>query len=61
MREPRLRIGEPSEVSKVVLFLASDDASFVTAENITVGWGIAKVVFGDHFYPFPIAVQSCKT
>ncbi|CAE7758047.1 bacC [Symbiodinium pilosum] len=37
---PMKRIGEPSEVSKVVLFLASDDASFVTAENITVDGGI---------------------
>ena len=39
---PMRRIGEPSEVAKVVLFLASDDASFITAENITVDGGITS-------------------
>ena len=36
------RMGEPVEVAKVVAFLASDDASFITGSTITVsgGWGI---------------------
>lgn len=37
---PMKRIGETSEVAKAVLFLASDDASFVTAENLHVDGGI---------------------
>ncbi len=36
------RIGEPAEVARVVAFLASDDASYITGSSITVsgGWGI---------------------
>mmetsp|Transcript_691 Transcript_691/g.1751 ORF Transcript_691/g.1751 Transcript_691/m.1751 type:complete len:131 (+) Transcript_691:3-395(+) len=37
---PIKRIGEPFEVARVVLFLSSDDASFITAENVTVDGGI---------------------
>lgn len=34
------RVGEPSEIAKVALFLASDDASFVNATTVVVdgGW-----------------------
>ncbi len=35
------RIGEPQEVASVVSFLASKDASFITAETIQVGGGQA--------------------
>src|SRR5271157_1418751 len=36
------RIGEAEEVARVIAFLASDDASFITGTSITVsgGWGI---------------------
>jgi len=36
------RIGEPTEVARVVAFLASEDASYITGSSITVsgGWGI---------------------
>ncbi|NOQ92612.1 MAG: SDR family oxidoreductase [Flavobacteriaceae bacterium] len=35
------RLGQPQEIASVVSFLASDDASFITAETIQVGGGQA--------------------
>jgi len=39
---PAGRVGSPADVAKTVLFLASDDAAYITGENIIVsgGWGI---------------------
>lgn len=36
---PLCRIGEPSEVAEAILFLASDKASFVTGQTLTVDGG----------------------
>lgn len=35
------RIGEPEDIAKVVLFLASDEASWITAQNLGVNGGMA--------------------
>ena len=36
---PMGRLGEPSEVAKAILFLASDDASFITGAILPVDGG----------------------
>jgi 3-oxoacyl-[acyl-carrier protein] reductase len=35
------RIGEPEDVARVVLFLVSDDAGWVTGQNVRINGGFA--------------------
>jgi NAD(P)-dependent dehydrogenase (short-subunit alcohol dehydrogenase family) len=42
--QPQGRLGQASEVAKVVAFLASPMASWVTGENIVVDGGFTKRV-----------------
>ena len=37
---PMARIGQPEEVAKVVRFLCSDDASYITGQVISVNGGM---------------------
>jgi acetoacetyl-CoA reductase len=36
---PLGRLGEPEEVARCVIFLASDDASFITGSTLTANGG----------------------
>jgi len=40
---PMGRYGEPEDVAAAILFLASDDAKFITAQNLVVGGGRGMV------------------
>ena len=40
---PISRAGTPTDVAKVVFFLASDEASFVSGENITIDGGYSII------------------
>jgi len=41
-QHPAGRIGHPEDIAKMVLFLCSDDAKFITGENITIDGGMTK-------------------
>jgi NAD(P)-dependent dehydrogenase (short-subunit alcohol dehydrogenase family) len=40
---PLARFGRPEEIARAALFLASDDASYITAEEIVVDGGLSNV------------------
>jgi len=40
-RQPMGRLGEPSEIAAVALLLASDEARFLTGENIVIDGGMS--------------------
>jgi 3(or 17)beta-hydroxysteroid dehydrogenase len=42
-RHPIGRLGEPEEVAKAILFLASDDASFITGTELVIDGGYTAV------------------
>jgi NAD(P)-dependent dehydrogenase (short-subunit alcohol dehydrogenase family) len=40
---PMKRMGEPIELAKTALFLASDDSSFITGTEIVVDGGMVEI------------------
>ena len=49
-QQPAGRVGNPLDIANMVLFLASDKASFITGENICIDGGQTKLMIyhGDH-------------
>ena len=50
MQQPAGRVGNPLDISNMVLFLCSDQAGFITGENICIDGGMTKqmIYHGDH-------------
>ncbi|MHB1485074.1 MAG: SDR family oxidoreductase, partial [Saccharofermentanales bacterium] len=44
LQHPAGRIGTPSDIAEMALFLASDKAGFITGENITIDGGMTKLM-----------------
>ncbi|MDF2535813.1 MAG: short-chain dehydrogenase [Bacillales bacterium] len=49
-QHPAGRIGHPKDIAKMVLFLCSDNAGFITGQNINIDGGMTKkmIYHGDH-------------
>jgi NAD(P)-dependent dehydrogenase (short-subunit alcohol dehydrogenase family) len=52
-RHPLGRIGQPAEVAQAILWLASEDASFVTATDLEVDGGLGAFASFADPYPMP--------
>ena len=46
-RQPIRRIGEPEEIARTSLFLASDDASYICGAEVAVDGGMTMGVYND--------------
>ncbi|MGE4485877.1 MAG: SDR family NAD(P)-dependent oxidoreductase [Oscillospiraceae bacterium] len=49
-QHPAGRVGRPEDIAQAVQFLCSDEAGFITGENLTVDGGMTKLMIyhGDH-------------
>ena len=49
-QQPAGRVGNPADISSLVLFLASEKASFIDGENIAVDGGMTRLMIyhNDH-------------
>lgn len=49
-QHPVGRVGKPSDIAEMVLYLCSDKAGFITGENITIDGGMSKLMIyhNDH-------------
>jgi NAD(P)-dependent dehydrogenase (short-subunit alcohol dehydrogenase family) len=43
-QHPAGRVGIPSDIAEMVLFLCSDKAGFITGENITIDGGMSRLM-----------------
>ena len=49
-QQPAGRVGNPLDIANMILFLASDQAGFITGENICIDGGMTRqmIYHGDH-------------
>lgn len=54
LQHPAGRVGNPEDIVSAVLFLCSDEASFITGASLTVDGGMSKLMIysGDHGWSF---------
>lgn len=49
-QHPVKRVGVPEDIAKAVIFLCSDDSSFITGQNIVIDGGMSKLmIYHDDF------------
>lgn len=53
-QHPAGRVGKPSDIANMVLFLASEQAGFITGENIAIDGGMTKLMIyhNDHGWTY---------
>lgn len=53
-QQPVGRIGDPDDIASMVLFLSSDEAGFITGENIVIDGGMTRqmIYHGDYGWTF---------
>lgn len=54
LQHPAGRVGRPEDIASMVLFLASDEAGFITGENICIDGGMTHLMVynGDHGWTY---------
>lgn len=54
LQQPVGRVGEPRDIANMILFLCSDQAGFITGENICIDGGMTKqmIYHGEHGWNF---------
>lgn len=54
VQQPVGRVGKPEDIAKAVLFLCSDDAGFITGENLCIDGGMTRLMIyhDDHGWKY---------
>ena len=54
LQQPAGRVGRPEDIAELALFLCSDQAGFITGENICVDGGMTKLMIyhGEHGWTY---------
>ena len=60
VQQPVGRVGEPTDIANMVLFLCSEKAGFITGENICVDGGMTRqmIYHGDYGWTYDPGIQA---